>query len=252
MKKTALFILVVLCLMSVFGLLGCSGKTTSKTGKKKTAAAKKPALKILEPVQNLETDQPQVTVKGQTEQGCKLKLDGIGKEVKADGSFSFTVELVRGLNRFTVVSTNKAGGSSEREVVINYVPPGSETSSDTEVQTQQSTRPGDTSTPQTALLGHWKSSSYTVIEEPTNWYFSSNRVISLVGSDPNNIARFDDEYTVASTNQQTFKMTIRIKISGNVTEDLKIAFSMDRWRMTLTLPDSSTISCYFVDEKQQP
>lgn len=82
-----------------------------------------PVVSIYEPKRNSTTDQKQITVKGKTESGCKLTVNGVAKDLKAGGLFDCVVDLVSGANTIIVTATDKAGNTTRRQVLVTYNPP---------------------------------------------------------------------------------------------------------------------------------
>ncbi|MFO8050518.1 MAG: hypothetical protein R6V01_02320 [Thermoplasmatota archaeon] len=63
-----------------------------------------PSLSVSSPVDGSETDLPVATVKGTTEPGAILTINGLLVEVRSDGSFSCNISLIRGRNDIMVTS----------------------------------------------------------------------------------------------------------------------------------------------------
>ncbi len=78
-----------------------------------------PRVRVLEPANLTRTQAASVRLKGQVEPGANLTMDGVEVPLAGDGSFSVTVDLAIGVNRFAFVATDAVGlrGTAEWEVI---------------------------------------------------------------------------------------------------------------------------------------
>jgi len=66
------------------------------------------------------TTEPNYTIRGRTEPGVTLTINGQPLIVAADGTFSSTVTLEVGDNPFTLIAKDAAGHQADKAIVINY------------------------------------------------------------------------------------------------------------------------------------
>ena len=71
-----------------------------------------PQLKIFEPGSDITVQQSSIFVRGQTEAGVKLTINGQKVYINRDGSFSQEIKLGQGLNSLIITATNRFGKSS--------------------------------------------------------------------------------------------------------------------------------------------
>jgi hypothetical protein len=64
--------------------------------------------------------QPNVDLKGRTEPGARLKVNGQKVPVAKDGSFTLAVTLKEGVNLFTVEAADPAGNTAYGKRVLTY------------------------------------------------------------------------------------------------------------------------------------
>jgi hypothetical protein len=79
-----------------------------------------PTLTILSPPDMSVVPQPNVDLKGRTEPGARLKVNGQKVAVAKDGSFTLAVALKEGVNLFTVEATDPAGNTAYGKRVLTY------------------------------------------------------------------------------------------------------------------------------------
>jgi hypothetical protein len=130
LKKAAVIIPAAILIILVFiGLIALAGSllkadTPAKTKKpvvKKIVkpVVKKPMLVIDEPPANYLTDQAMVKVQGRTDPDSTLMVDGKKTPVREDGSFSYSFNLVYGMNMSVISATSKSGGITEKEISVD-------------------------------------------------------------------------------------------------------------------------------------
>ena len=66
------------------------------------------------------TTEPNYTIRGKTEPGVTLTLNGQPLTVAADGRFSSEVTLAAGANTFALIAVDAAGHQADKSFVINY------------------------------------------------------------------------------------------------------------------------------------
>lgn len=84
-----------------------------------------PKLEISEPAEGAlitQRKQSVISVKGTTDGGNKVYLNGQFLFVAGDGSFSGSVQLVNGDNTLTVKAMNTAGNETLKEIHVKYMP----------------------------------------------------------------------------------------------------------------------------------
>ncbi|MCX7928076.1 MAG: hypothetical protein N2558_00125 [Patescibacteria group bacterium] len=64
----------------------------------------------------------QLTINGKTEPKAKVTINNRYVFVEEDGSFSYTVSLNEGENKFVAKTEDQSGNSSEKEFIVNFVP----------------------------------------------------------------------------------------------------------------------------------
>ncbi len=243
---TAAVALVVLVTAGL-GVAAWAVVTSNNAGKKSIVSSAKPKkaspplLAIDSPQSNIEVTQTKIDVSGKTEPGCTVTVDGNKIDIEADGSFSFTYDLVRGINMITVESENKAGGHAQQEIVIDCNPPVVE-DNESSISTGNISSAGsnwrDTSTPVLALLGHWKSD-----DEETEWYFNQNE-FTTSDSEGTSVS---GTYTVVSSDSEAFEVTISL-----LGVPVNIVFSDDRDSFTMVFSEDEEILFHYLDSKTEP
>jgi len=63
-----------------------------------------------------------ITIKGKTDSGNTVSVNGYKAIIKSDGNFTYDLTLTSGENKIKIISTDKAGNNSEQEIKINYSP----------------------------------------------------------------------------------------------------------------------------------
>ncbi len=63
-----------------------------------------------------------LAIKGKTDSGNNISINGYTAITKNDGSFTYDLTLTSGENRIKVISTDKAGNKTEKEIKVNYSP----------------------------------------------------------------------------------------------------------------------------------
>ncbi len=76
-----------------------------------------PSLSVTAPTARL-TNNPSVTVRGTTDPGATVTIDGTAETVSSTGAFSGTFTLTEGSHTFTVIASNAAGLTSTATVTI--------------------------------------------------------------------------------------------------------------------------------------
>ena len=82
-----------------------------------------PALNLAGPANNANVNVPIVVFSGVTEPGAALTVGGMGADVAPSGSFAAIVTLAEGWNTVTLVSTDAAGNSATRTVMVEFTMP---------------------------------------------------------------------------------------------------------------------------------
>lgn len=83
-----------------------------------------PELEILEPEGGTTIGgiNNQITIKGKTEEGAKLTINGRLVIVGPEGDFDYQYSLDEGENNFIIIAQDKAGNQTEKELKVNYSP----------------------------------------------------------------------------------------------------------------------------------
>lgn len=63
-----------------------------------------------------------ITIKGKTDSGNTVSVNGYKAIIKNDGNFTYDLTLISGENKIKIISTDKAGNTTEQEIKINYSP----------------------------------------------------------------------------------------------------------------------------------
>lgn len=63
-----------------------------------------------------------ITIKGKTDSGNTVSVNGYKAIIKNDGNFTYDLTLTSGENKIKIISTDKAGNTTEKEIKINYSP----------------------------------------------------------------------------------------------------------------------------------
>lgn len=63
-----------------------------------------------------------LNIKGKTDSGNTITINDYTAIIKNDGSFTYDLTLTNGENKIKVISTDKAGNKTEKEVKVNYSP----------------------------------------------------------------------------------------------------------------------------------
>jgi hypothetical protein len=79
-----------------------------------------PKLAILSPAEMYVSPGPKVDLKGKTETGARLKVNGQKVQVGEDGSFTYPLVLKEGVNLVTIEAIDPAGNSEYGKRVITY------------------------------------------------------------------------------------------------------------------------------------
>lgn len=91
-------------------------------------------LEIMQPVGNLETDTTPIAIKGKTDPGSSVNVNGQTVTADNNGIFTATVDLTEGVNQIKIESVNKQGKSKTVNRVIKYRPITGEPTAPTEIQ----------------------------------------------------------------------------------------------------------------------
>jgi bacillopeptidase F len=83
-----------------------------------------PSLNIDSPSdgQSLTKDQNSIAVKGKTEQGITVTVNGFWAIIDENNNFSYNLPLQNGDNQIKVIATDQAGNNTERDLKVNYSP----------------------------------------------------------------------------------------------------------------------------------
>jgi hypothetical protein len=80
----------------------------------------KPKLEITEPANDATVKKDEITVKGTTEEGNELEVDGSPVVVTAQGSFQESVRLKEGENSIVILARDIAGNEETVELKVKY------------------------------------------------------------------------------------------------------------------------------------
>jgi bacillopeptidase F len=83
-----------------------------------------PDLEITSPPDGSEyygSKQRQAIIEGSSENGVSMTINDRVVVVDDDGTFSFLTSLTEGDNNFTIIATDQAGNSSEKQITLKYV-----------------------------------------------------------------------------------------------------------------------------------
>jgi hypothetical protein len=86
-----------------------------------------PAVSIASPADGSSSSTPNVTVTGSASDGVQLSsltVNGAPVSVAGDGSWARALTLATGANTITAVATNSDGLTTQRQITVNYAPPG--------------------------------------------------------------------------------------------------------------------------------
>lgn len=83
------------------------------------AEIKSPKLEILEPQNGAEVDTEKITLKGKTDAGAKVKVNGIEVENK-EGSFQKEITLSEGANTIVVAVKDEFQNKTEKKISVTY------------------------------------------------------------------------------------------------------------------------------------
>jgi hypothetical protein len=81
-----------------------------------------PTLTVTEPLPWTKTIRKKLTIKGKTEQNCVLKVNEQIISIEKDGSFTFYLDLINGLNAIAFTATDLAGNQKVYSLPIQYYP----------------------------------------------------------------------------------------------------------------------------------
>jgi hypothetical protein len=79
-----------------------------------------PRLAILSPREMFVSPAPRVELRGETERGARVKVNGQRVEVGADGAFATSLDLKEGVNLITVEAVDPAGNSEYGKRLVTY------------------------------------------------------------------------------------------------------------------------------------
>ncbi len=86
-------------------------------------ALERPDLTVITPEDGTTTEEPSVLVRGFTELGVTVTVNGVDVPLNPNGTFETTVELVGGMNEILVVASIDGEGSSGVMIMVDYVDP---------------------------------------------------------------------------------------------------------------------------------
>ncbi|KXK12307.1 MAG: Bacillopeptidase F precursor [Microgenomates bacterium OLB23] len=81
---------------------------------------KDPELAITSPADGSEVDREETTISGTVSENTTIKVNGLPTIVTASGTFNRTVQLIEGENTVTIVATDVAGNTVEKQLRIKY------------------------------------------------------------------------------------------------------------------------------------
>lgn len=82
-----------------------------------------PTLEITEPQDGQEISQEsEIGIRGQTEEGVKVFLNGRMLIVSPEGTFNYPYNLQEGSNTLSFVARDEAGNQTEKSITVNFLP----------------------------------------------------------------------------------------------------------------------------------
>lgn len=97
------------------------GKSTKKTPVYKVVYKdEKPKLEISEPADKATLSNPEVTVKGSTDQEVLIKVNDMPVVVDVNGGFDSSVRLKEGDNTIVITASDTAGNTEEKTLTVTY------------------------------------------------------------------------------------------------------------------------------------
>lgn len=105
-------------------------KTVGENGKESSFSTplnilyqnKAPELTIDYPSDGQTLKQNQQTIRGKTDPGASVTVNGFRAIVASDGTYTYDIKLQDGGNNLKVVSTDPAGNKIEKEINVTYAP----------------------------------------------------------------------------------------------------------------------------------
>lgn len=99
-----------------------AGEEHTKESNTYTVLYKKDPLKleIESPTNDMKTSTQELSIKGTTDQGASLRVNGQPIVVDLSGEFSSTYRLKEGENTITFIATDAAGNTEEQELKVTY------------------------------------------------------------------------------------------------------------------------------------
>jgi hypothetical protein len=82
-----------------------------------------PEISVFEPIAHSIMDSPEVVIRGSTEPGAYLTVDGRIVNVEVNGTFSLVVTLFEGENTFLIVSEDALGNTNDCAYTLEYRTP---------------------------------------------------------------------------------------------------------------------------------
>lgn len=85
-------------------------------------ANKAPSLSIESPTdkQSFSKDNSPITIRGKTDPGANITINGFWAIVQGNGDFSYQLPLTNGDNQIKVVATDTAGNKTEKDLSVSY------------------------------------------------------------------------------------------------------------------------------------
>lgn len=80
----------------------------------------KPKLEISEPTDNLRTNKPEISVKGKTENGNTVKVNGYPVVIEANAGFQTAIKLNEGDNKIIITVEDEFGNTDSKTLTVNY------------------------------------------------------------------------------------------------------------------------------------
>lgn len=80
-----------------------------------------PQLSVIEPTDELETDSEKITVKGSTDTGSSVSINGLPTQIDSVGYFEKEITLTQGVNSITVISKKNSNNNLETTKTLKVV-----------------------------------------------------------------------------------------------------------------------------------
>lgn len=118
-----LTVMVALVVMLFLSVVGCAPSASSQGtfDQGSLTTGTRPFLSVTQPQDNTIIAVNTVQVKGQTEVGAVVSVQGDVVNVDSQGNFSAIVSLSEGPNVIEVLTSDQVGNQAQVNIVVNYV-----------------------------------------------------------------------------------------------------------------------------------